>query len=403
MFPMCWGLVKQPLYLKKDKMKISEIKLNKKNPRLIKDYKFEKLKKSITEFPKMLELRPIIIDNDNIILGGNMRYQALKDLGYKELPDNWVKKSSELSEEEKQRFVISDNINFGEFDWDIIANEWDAELIADWGLDVPSFELEAEQLEAVEDEFDTTPPAIPITVLGDLYEIGEHRLLCGDSTDSDQVAKLMNGQKADMVFTDPPYGIDIVGNNGKVGGDNKAKNGVYSKVIADDTTDTAKEFYQTCQALGFKNYIIWGGNYFTDFLPFSSSWIIWDKRGDMNSNNFADGEMAWCSFETRVRIYKQIWNGMIREGEKDKRVHPTQKPIKVLSDIINDQVKGNLLFDGFLGSGSTMVASHQLKRKCFGMELDPKYCDVIVKRMIKLDNTLIVKRNGIDVTKEFKE
>ena len=116
-------------------MKISEIKLNKSNPRLIKDYKFEKLKKSITEFPKMLELRPIIIDNDNIILGGNMRYQALKDLGYKELPDNWVKKSSELSEEEKQRFIIADNVGFGDWDWDIIANEWDTELLADWGLD----------------------------------------------------------------------------------------------------------------------------------------------------------------------------------------------------------------------------------------------------------------------------
>jgi len=144
MFPMCWGLVKQPLYLKKDKMKISEIKLNKKNPRLIKDYKFEKLKKSITEFPKMLELRPIIIDNDNIILGGNMRYQALKDLGYKELPDNWVKKSSELSEEEKQRFIIADNVGFGDWDWDIIANEWDTELLADWGLDVPSFEVDVD-------------------------------------------------------------------------------------------------------------------------------------------------------------------------------------------------------------------------------------------------------------------
>ena len=144
MFPMCWGLVKQPLYLKKDKMKISEIKLNKKNPRLIKDYKFEKLKKSIIEFPKMLELRPIIIDNDNIILGGNMRYQALKDLGYKELPDNWVKKSSELSEEEKQRFIIADNVGFGDWDWDIIANEWDTEILADWGLDVPSFEVDVD-------------------------------------------------------------------------------------------------------------------------------------------------------------------------------------------------------------------------------------------------------------------
>jgi hypothetical protein len=125
-------------------MKISEIKLNKKNPRLIKDHKFEKLKNSITEFPKMLELRPIIIDNDNIILGGNMRYQALKDLGYKEIPDSWVKNANELTEDEKQRFIIADNVGFGDWDWDIIANEWNTELLADWGLDVPSFEVDVD-------------------------------------------------------------------------------------------------------------------------------------------------------------------------------------------------------------------------------------------------------------------
>lgn len=375
---------------------INKIKLNPNNPRLIKDDKFTKLVQSIKDFPEMLNIRPIVVNEDMIILGGNMRFKACKEAGLKEVP---IIKASGLSEDKQREFLIKDNVSGGEWDWELLANEWDAEQLDAWGLDIPDFAVK--ELEAEEDEFDGTPPEVPITVLGDLYEIGEHRLLCGDSTCSDTVAKLMNGEKADMVFTDPPYGIDIVGNNGKVGGDNKAKNGVYSKVIADDTTDTAKEFYQTCQALGFENYIIWGGNYFTDFLPFSSSWIIWDKRGDMNSNNFADGEMAWCSFETRVRIYKQIWNGMIREGEKDKRVHPTQKPIKVLSDIINDQVKGNLLFDGFLGSGSTMVASHQLKRKCYGTELDPKYCDVIVKRMLKLDPSLTIKRNGI-ITKEFE-
>jgi DNA modification methylase len=377
---------------------IKTVKKNPNNPRIIKDDKFVKLVNSIKEFPKMLEIRPIVVNADMIVLGGNMRLKACIEAGLKQVP---IIKADDLTEDEQRQFIIKDNVSGGEWDWEMLANEWDTEQLDAWGLDVPNFEAD-QVLEAEEDDFDSTPPEEPKTVLGDLYEIGEHRLLCGDSTCSDTVAKLMNGNKADMVFTDPPYGIDIVGNNGKVGGDNKAKNGVYSKVIADDTTDTAKEFYQTCQALGFENYIIWGGNYFIDFLPFSSSWIIWDKRGDMNSNNFADGEMAWCSFETRVRIYKQIWNGMIREGEKDKRVHPTQKPIKVLSDIINDQVKGNLLFDGFLGSGSTMVASHQLKRKCYGMELDPKYCDVIVKRMITLDPSLTIKRNGVDVTNEWK-
>jgi len=121
-------------------MKINELKLNKANPRTIRDFKFEKLKKSITEFPKMLELRPMIIDDQNIVLGGNMRLTALKDLGYKEIPDNWVKRASELTEDEKQRFIIVDNVGFGDWDWDILANEWDSELIADWGLEVPSFD-----------------------------------------------------------------------------------------------------------------------------------------------------------------------------------------------------------------------------------------------------------------------
>jgi DNA modification methylase len=369
---------------------ITELRLNQDNPRVIKDDKFKKLVKSIQEFPQMLEIRPIVVNDEMVVLGGNMRLKACIEAGLKEVP---IIMASSLTPEQQKEFIIKDNVGFGEWEWDVLANEWDVEKLTDWGLDIPDYEPKV--LEAEEDDFEVPETVQTDIVLGDLFRIGEHRLLCGDSTDSDQVANLMNGEKADMVFTDPPYGIDIVGNNGKVGGDNKAKNGVYSKVIADDTTDTAKEFYQTCISLGFENFIIWGGNYFTDFLPFSSSWIIWDKRGDMNSNNFADGEMAWCSFETRVRIYKQIWNGMIREGEKDKRVHPTQKPIKVLSDIINDQIKGNLIFDGFLGSGSTMVAAHQLKRKCYGMELDPKYCQVIIDRMRKLDPSLIIKKNGV--------
>jgi hypothetical protein len=175
-----------------------------------------------------------------------------------------------------------------------------------------------------------------------------------------------------------------------------AKKGKYSEVIADDTTETAKEFYDTCISLGMNDFIIWGGNYFTDFLPFSDGWLIWNKRAGTDiRNTFADGEMAWCSFHTPIRIYDQLWNGMIREGEKDKRVHPTQKPIRMLSEVITDHIKGDLIFDGFLGSGSIMVASHQLNRKCYGMELDPKYCQVIIDRMLKLDPSLEVKRNGL--------
>jgi DNA modification methylase len=382
-------------------IKLSTIKSNPNNPRVIKDDKFAKLVNSIKEFPKMMELRPMVVNSDMVVLGGNMRLKALKEAGYKEVPDEWVKSAESLTEEEQRRFIIADNVGFGEHDWNMLANEWDAVELEAWGLDMPSFETE-EVLEAEDDDFDATPSEEPITVLGDLYEIGEHRLLCGDSTDSDQVAKLMNGSKADMVFTDPPYGIKVVKSEMVGANFGIAKKGKYSEVIADDTTETAKEFYDTCISLGMNDFIIWGGNYFTNFLPFSDGWLIWNKRAGTDiRNTFADGEMAWCSFHTPIRIYDQLWNGMIREGEKDKRVHPTQKPIRMLSEIITDHIKGNLIFDGFLGSGSILVASHQLKRKCYGMELDPKYCDVIVKRMIKFDPTLIVKRNGV-VTKDFE-
>jgi DNA modification methylase len=383
--------------------KISEIKLLENNPRTISDRQFKILCTSIKKNIDYFEARPLILSDrtgELVVIAGNQRYKAAESLGLKEVPTYLMKN---LTEDTEREIVIRDNISNGDWDFDLLANEWNTEELEDWGLDGFPFE-EATELEAEEDDY-TEPDNIQVdVVLGDLIEIGEHRLLCGDSTCSDQVAKLMNGEKADMVFTDPPYGISIVDSKtNKVGAENLAKNQEYSAVIGDDTTDTAKDFYNTCISLNMENFIIWGGNYFTDFLPFSKSWIIWDKRGDMNSNNFADGEMAWCSFHSRVRIYKQIWNGMIREGESGQRVHPTQKPVKMLGEIIEDHIKGDLIFDGFLGSGSTMVASHQLKRKCYGMELDPKYCQVIIDRMSKLDPSLEVKINGVVYNKQENE
>jgi len=126
-------------------MKLTEIKSNPNNPRVIKDHKFEKLKKSITEFPKMMELRPMVINEDNIVLGGNMRLKALKDLGYKEVPEEWVKRASDLTEDETRRFIIADNVGFGEHDWEMLANEWDNEELQDWGLDIPNINLQDEE------------------------------------------------------------------------------------------------------------------------------------------------------------------------------------------------------------------------------------------------------------------
>ena len=387
--------------MKTQTVPINEVKSNPNNPRIIKDDKFKKLVASIKELPQMLELRPIVVNEDMIVLGGNMRLKACKEAGLKEIP---IIKASELNEEQQRAFIIKDNVGFGEWDWDALANEWDAEQLEEWGLDVPN--LEGVELDAVEDEFEADADAIETDiVIGDLFEIGEHRLLCGDSTDSDSVAKLMNGEKADMVFTDPPYGIKVVQGNkvggdkgfGSVGGNKIVKSKIYSEIIGDDTTDTAREFYNTCISLGMENFIIWGGNYFTDFLAPSMCWLIWDKE---NTGNFADVEMAWTSFDKAAKLYKWQWNGMIRQGDKTiegkTRVHPTQKPVGLFGDIFND-FKFETCFDGFLGSGSTMVASHQLNRKCYGMELDPKYCQVIIDRMLKLDPSLSVKRNGVIV------
>ena len=133
-------------------MKLSEIKANPNNPRIIKDDKFKKLVKSIKEFPKMMALRPMVINQDNIVLGGNLRLKALKELGYTEVPDEWVKRAKDLTEDEVRRFIIADNVGFGEHDWDMLGNEWDAEELSDWGLDV--WQPEDEQTEKDEKEYE---------------------------------------------------------------------------------------------------------------------------------------------------------------------------------------------------------------------------------------------------------
>jgi DNA modification methylase len=375
-----------------ESVSISSVKPNPSNPRVIKDEKFKKLVKSIKDFPQMLEIRPIVVNSDMIVLGGNMRLRACQEAGLKEV---WVVQADNLTPEQQKEFIIKDNVGFGEWDWAMLANDFDMGELGEWGLDVPKGF--GEQLEATEDDFDTTPPAEPITVLGDLYEIGEHRLLCGDSTDSDQVAKLMNGQKADMVFTDPPYGISHSGKGIK----GSATENDFGEILNDDDVSIAIDNFNLVSSL-FPNatLIYWGANYYPNCFPNGYGWLFWDK--DREGNTFSGGEIAFVNKGVRFDVFKHRWHGMIKASEMgEKRVHPTQKPIELVKFCFENYNAGNLIADFFLGSGSTMVASHQLKRKCYGMELDPKYCDVIVKRMIKLDPTLVIKRNGV-VTKDFE-
>lgn len=211
-----------------------------------------------------------------------------------------------------------------------------------------------------------------------------HRILCGDSTRAEDVARLMQGEKAAIV-SDAPYGVSVVAKNGKIGAENLAKNQTYVPIANDDTTQTAKDFYNLCVKLGYSDFILWGGNYFTDFLPPRACWIVWDKREGMTSNNFADCEIAWTSFDLPARVYHHLWNGMIRKGNDGKKQHPTQKPVGLHVDILNDFTKRNaIIFDGFLGSGTTLIVAEQVGRIGRGCEISPAYVAVSLERLSAL-------------------
>lgn len=198
-----------------------------------------------------------------------------------------------------------------------------------------------------------------------------------------------------LILSDAPYGISVV-KNGKVGADfGVAKKGVYHEIANDGSTEVAKKAFEIMKTLSDR-IILFGGNYFLKWLPVSDGWLIWDKREDTGiRNTFADGEMAWCSFHTPLRIYRQLWNGMIRKGEHEKRVHPTQKPVAMLENIIKDfSGEDDIVLDLFLGSGSTLIAAEKTGRICYGMEIDCRYMDVIVERYVKYTGKSDIIKNG---------
>ena len=455
----------------------------------------------------MLELRPIVVDENNIILGGNMRHKACIEAGLKEV---YIVQAKDLTEQQKDEFIVKDNVGFGEWDWDILANEWDTEKLTDWGLDLP-LDVSVQELEAEEDNYEIPNEINTDIVLGDLFEIGEHRLLCGDSTDSEQVAKLMNGQKADMAHNDPPYGMKKEKEG--VLNDNlnyadlldfnrewialqfthlKESGSFYCWGIDEPLMDIYSEIlkpYIAEQKATFRNLITWdkghgqgqnsentrsyaiadekclfamlgvqgfnnnADNYFEGWEPIRDYLLSqrikagWDiptmKRiaghSDLSRDHWTCKSQwtmptkevyltfqKWC-LNNKVDAFQKEYEELKKEYEELKKEyystrayfnnvhdnfnnvwkferhlrngseggHATPKPIPLCERAIKSSCPENgLVLDVFLGSGSTMVASHQLKRKCYGMELDPKYCQVIIDRMKKLDPSLEIKRNG---------
>ena len=366
------------------KLPVSQIKSNPNNPRFIKDDKFKKLVQSLKDFPEMAEVREVVINKDHVILGGNMRFKAMQEAGWTEIPVKIV----DWSEDKQREFIIKDNVSGGEWDWDLIANEWDSQLLEDWGLDMPVVE---EDQEVEEDEAPEVSSEPPVSQLGVVYQLGRHRVMCGDSTKASDVVELMDNETATMVMTDPPYGVDYEGiNNDDRKGlanllsasfqlmkDYTAKGGAFYCFHSDKCADIFHEEYR--KVAKFSSMLIWvkpslvlsQSDYHSKHEPCLYGW-------------FDNGTHSWHSDRKQTTVFEA--------GRESLEGHTTPKPIELLAKMIgNSSEHSSKILDLFLGSGSTLIACEQTDRTCYGMELDPKYVDVIRKRYAKFiqpDNQL---------------
>lgn len=385
--------------------KLSELKEWDKNPRTLKQDGLENLKNSIDKFGLA---EPIIINTDNLIIGGHARFKVLIGNGAKEC-DCYIPNRT-LTGDEVAELNIRLNANIaGEFDFDILASDWDADLLVDWGLDLP---LDFETEEAKEDNYQIPDEIKTDIVLGDLIEIGNNRLLCGDAKDSDAVARLMDNQLADLVVTDPPY------NTGMKGNKENAKAWL-SQMFDDSFTDSE---FKELMTESFNNYnlftkgecalyvfIDWRRvgemRQYVENIAVVKNVIVWDKGvhglgSDYKSvyENIIVGKKGSPQINNRIGLdYQDIWRVQRKMG-RDKD-HATKKPIELLNKpILHASKEDDIVMDLFGGSGSTMVTSEQLKRKAYLLELKPVYCQVIIDRMTKLNPNLPIKVNG----KEYK-
>ena len=392
--------------LKIEYVDINSIKPYKNNAKEHPREQVEQIKNSIKSF-EMID--PIGIWNNEIV-EGHGRLIACKELGYTEVP---IIRLDHLSDEERKAYTLAHNkltMN-SDFDLDILNNELEDILnidMSDFGFDL---DLEdEEEKEIIEDEVPEVPEE-PKAKLGDIYQLGSHRLMCGDSTKEEDVAKLMNGVKADMVFTDPPYGMNLDTDYTKMNNDSniefkQRKNIVggkkYNEVIGDN-----EDFKEELVTTIFNNYdyckeiFVWGADYYPELLKDykNGNFIIWDKRDDNAQFDKMFGsqfEVCWSKNKHKKEIARVRWCGVFgTEKEFDKkRVHPTQKPTELSRWFIDKySSENNLIVDIYGGSGSTLIACEQLNRKCYMMELDPHYIDVIIQRWENFTGEKAIKLN----------
>lgn len=357
-------------------MIIQEIEIEKlipyaRNSRTHSDEQVAQIAASIKEFGWT---NPILVDGEAGIIAGHGRLAAARKLGLKKIP---VIELSHLTPTQKKALIIADNklaLNAG-WDNDMLALEFEELELEGFDLDITGFDekeinaLIPEQVSEGLTDDDAVPdvPDEPKTKLGDIYQLGNHRLMCGDSTSIGDVDKLMIGVYPDLIHTDPPYGMNAVSKSSVL----KANYG--TDIMGDDNPDVAKDAFNLIYGL-YPNakQIWWGANYYCSVLPDSECWLVWDKNNGQSDQT--DCELAWANFRSVVRQFTQA-------SEKTNRVHPTQKPVSLMEWIIKRfNLSSKTIADFFGGSGSTLIAAEKNGLQSFIMEYDPKFCDVIVKR-----------------------
>ena len=380
------------------------------NPRQWTRDDVERLARSIEETPELLDARPLITiphGGRQVVLGGNLRLAALKRLGRKEAPVYVL--PEDTPSDKLREIVVKDNGAFGSWDFDMLANEWDDLPLLDWG--VPSWDVEdkPEPLNVEEDDFDEEKDEIHVRCKpGDVWQLGDHRLMCGDSTDLETVKRLMGGALADMVFTDPPYGMfldtdfsTIKGSLKSIGRKNSTQGNKYEKVIGDNEDFSPRLIETIFESFGYcKEMFLFGADYYAEIIPDKNqgSWLCWDKRKESQADAIgSEFELIWSKKKHKRRMLRHDWFGFLSSQDQEdarSRVHPTQKPISLLVDIMSQWGNDSrVIADLYGGSGSTMMACEQLGKTCYMMELDPHYCDVIIARWEKLTGREAIKLN----------
>jgi DNA modification methylase len=384
-------------------MQIESVALNKiipyiRNPRK-NENAIEKVASSIKEFGFR---QPIVVDSENVIIAGHTRFEAAKRLGLDVVP---IHVADGLTEQQAKAYRIADNRVGQESEWDYDLLKLEMEELDNpelTGFDEDELNgILAEVGEGMTGEEGLTDPdqvpeapAIPVTVSGDLWELGEHRLLCGDATKAENVDRLLGGEKADMVFTDPPYGMGLDTDYSKIKGSLKSigfkgntLGNKYAPVIGDDTLFDPSfliEYFKTA-----KEQFWWGADYYIDKLPdcgMSGTLQVWNKRSsDAQQEGLGNCfELCWSMKKHKKYVFNFEWFGFLsRDDPKEarNRIHPTMKPTKLINRFFERWGDGiKLVIDLFLGSGSTLIACQKTGRKCYGMEIDPQYCDVIISR-----------------------